>query len=113
MLIPSWASGESVVKGNLGNVNRGTRSASRGDGDDSFEDVSKVASDIIAAGLVGSEAESSTTFDSARWAITPADRANTIGTVLAGWVTQASIILLTWSTGQRSASSATIGFLGA
>ena len=85
-MVPGWASGEGVIKSNLGNVDRGTRSASRGDGNGCLEDVSEVTRDVVAAGLIRSETESTTTTDSASRAVTPADWANTVGAVLAGRV---------------------------
>ena len=45
--------------------------------------------------------------------VTPADRANTISTFLAGRIAKASIILLTLLAGHRSASCAAVGLLGA
>ena len=92
-LVPGLALRESVIKGNLGDINSCASCGALGNSNNSLEDVLEVAGDIVTAALVRRQAES-TTFRGASRAATPADWANTVGTVVTWRVAQACIVLL-------------------
>ena len=81
--VPGGAHREVVVQSDLREVNDGACGAALSDCDHSLEDVREVTSNVVAAGLVGGEAESTAARFGAIWAVSPADWTHTISTVLA------------------------------
>ena len=111
--VPSRTHWESVVKCDLREINDRARCAAFSDSNGCLEDVLKVASDVVAAGLVRGQAKTTPAGSSARWAVTPADGTDTFVASFALRIAEKSVLIFCLAFATNATDSAAISLFPA